>query len=248
MTLLQYSFVLALASALTPPKICEPERIQICVNSLKPKFDACKGDVRCECDIVITEAASCYSACPQDDITTFIRTFKDSQCATYDPHVYRRDNGLNNNENFGQLLYHNKAQNDKRMFGFPPSQKGTPRQDLKQDHNYAVAGEIGLQNMKANEFKNQNKPGWIHTVNPPKFSLADNNNHENHPYHDMLPGTRLLMPASAIRSAFLVDPSPDTRLTHVYNNPLIGKSEPTKTFDIAFLSNSNTSIVKLLIL
>lgn len=111
--------VLIGASAVIPPRECDPELVQMCVDKLKPKLDACQDEMRCECNIVITEAASCYASCPQDNITEFIKGYKGGKCAMFDPNMYARAAEADINDDAF------------RSHGIrPPSQRGGVRLDI----------------------------------------------------------------------------------------------------------------------
>lgn len=62
---------------------CDPAEVQNCLHEFNAVFITCQGDFNCECDVVHTNGASCYSSCPQGALTQFITTFSEGQCAEY---------------------------------------------------------------------------------------------------------------------------------------------------------------------
>lgn len=113
---LAISLLLALVCAVIPPPECDDVLIEHCLQKLEPRIAACDNETRCECTLVISEAASCYAACPQSNVTEYIRTYRDGKCATFDPHMFRRDADVDS------ALRANGVE--------PPHQRGGVRQEL----------------------------------------------------------------------------------------------------------------------
>lgn len=82
----------AVALAAPPPSTCDPELINDCIDRFEERFNTCnENDLRCQCNSVIKDGASCYSACPQEALTRFIQTYNDGKCANFDPYISKRD-------------------------------------------------------------------------------------------------------------------------------------------------------------
>jgi len=77
--------------AIPPPDTCDPSAIQDCLFRFEDKYASCEAnDIHCQCTHTLQSGANCYAACPQEDMTRFIKTFGEGRCADFDPFLSRR--------------------------------------------------------------------------------------------------------------------------------------------------------------